>query len=115
MAYTLQSFLHQKVFGNHLGQCKPLEYRRADWLQLTRGRERTVRLIVRAMLGVPSAHQGEHGHPMWCFQLPKGSLITVYLHRGTVPEISTREADAAGLREAIDYLLEEVGARLRQV
>lgn len=115
MAYTLQSFLHNKVFGNHLGQCKPLEYRRADWLQLTRGRERTVRLIVRAMLGVPSAHLGEHGHAMWCFQLPKGSLITVFLHRGTVAEVSTREADPEELQEAVDFLLDEVATRLRQV
>jgi len=115
LSYSLQTFVHTKIFGNHLSACRPLEYRRADWQQLTRGRERSVRLIVRAMLGVPSAHQGEHEHAMWCFQLPKGSLIAVYLHRGTVAEISTQEVDADELHEAIDFLLEEVGNRLKQL
>lgn len=115
MAYTLQTFIHRKVFGNYLSKCRPLTYRKDDWLQLTRGRERSVRLIIRAMLGVPSAHLGPNEHAMWCFQLPRGSLITVYLHRGTVAEISTYEADRAELEEAVDYLLEEVAARLRQL
>ncbi|MFO7273281.1 MAG: hypothetical protein LOD90_02435 [Symbiobacteriaceae bacterium] len=115
MAYTLQTFIHRKVFGNYLSKCKPLTYRREDWLHLTRGRERTVRLIIRAMLGVPSAHHGPNEHAMWCFQFPKGSVLTVYLHRGTVAEISTYEADKEELEEAVDYLLEEVAARLRQL
>lgn len=115
MAYTMQSFVHTKVFGDYLSQCRPLEYRRADFQQLNRGRERSVRLIVRAMLGVPSAHLGEHEHAMWCFQLPKGSVITIHLHRGTVTEISTNEVDVDEVHEAIDYLLEEIATRLKQL
>lgn len=95
--------------------CRPLEHRRADWQQLTKGRERSVRLIIRAMLGVPSAHVGENEHAMWCFQLPKGSLITIHLHRGTVAEISTRVSDEEELHEAVDFLLEEITTRLKQL
>lgn len=111
--YTPQTFVHTKVFGDHLALCKPLEYRRQDWQQLTKGRERSVRLIIRAMLGVPSAHLGENEHAMWCFQLPKGSLIAIYLHRGTVAEIATRVSDETELQEALDYLLEEISNRLK--
>ncbi|MFZ5816838.1 MAG: hypothetical protein ACOY93_16350 [Bacillota bacterium] len=111
--YTVQTFVHHKVFGDHLSLCKPLEYRKQDWQQLNKGKERSVRLIVRAMLGVPSAHLGENEHAMWCFQLPRGSLITLYLHRGTVTEIATRTADEEELQEAIDFLLEEIGNRLK--
>lgn len=113
--YTLQTFIHTKVFGDYLSLCKPLEYRRQDWQRLNRGRERSVRLIVRAMLGVPSAHHGEHEHAMWCFQFPKGSLLCVYLHRGTVAEIAVREADAEELQEAVDFLLKEIETRLKQL
>lgn len=111
--YTPQTFVHTKVFGDQLSLCKPMEYRRPDWQQLTKGRERSVRLIIRAMLGVPSAHLGENEHAMWCFQLPKGSLITIYLHRGTVAEIATRSSDDEELQEAIDFLLEEIANRLK--
>lgn len=111
--YTIQTFVHNKVFGDHLSLCRPMEYRRSDWQQITKGRERSVRLIVRAMLGVPSAHLGENEHAMWCFQLPKGSLITIYLHRGTMVEVATRVDDEPELHEAIDYLLEEITERLK--
>ncbi|MFZ5826970.1 MAG: hypothetical protein ACOY94_21970 [Bacillota bacterium] len=113
--YTVQTFVHHKVFGDHLALCRPLEYRRQDWQQLTKGRERSVRLIVRAMLGVPSAHLGENEHAMWCFQLPKGSLITIYLHRGTVAEIATKVVDEEELHEAIDFLMHEITERLKAV
>lgn len=82
---------------------------------MTKGKERSVRLIVRAMLGVPSAHLGENEHAMWCFQLPKGSLMTVYLQRGTVTEIATREDDPEELHEALDFLFEEISTRLKQL
>lgn len=111
--YTVQTFVHHKVFGDHLSLCRPLEYRRSDWQQLTKGRERSVRLIVRAMLGVPSAHLSENEHAMWCFQLPKGSLITLYLHRGTVTEIAARVGDEEELHEAVDFLMEEITERLK--
>lgn len=113
--YTLQTFVHTKVFGDYLSLCRPLEYKRADWQQITKGRERSVRLIVRAMLGVPSAHLGQHDHALWCFQLPKESLITIYLHRGTVAEIAVRENDAEEVQTAIDFLLEEISTRLKQL
>jgi hypothetical protein len=92
-----------------------MQYRRQDWVQMTKGKERSVRLIVRSMLGVPSAHLGENEHAMWSFQLPKGSLITVYLQRGTVTEIVTREDDPEELHEALDFLLEEIDNRLKQL
>lgn len=111
--YTVQTFVHNKVFGDYLSQCRPLEYRRPDWQQITKGKERSVRLIVRAMLGVPSAHLGENEHAMWCFQLPKGSLITIYLHRGTVTEIATKLVEEQEIHEAIDFLLEEISNRLK--
>lgn len=113
--YTMQTFVHTKVFGDHLSLCRPLEYRRQDWLALTKGKERSVRLIVRAMLGVPSAHLGENEHAMWCFQLPKGSLIVIYLHRGTVAEIATKVGEEHELNEAIDFLLQEIENRLKQL
>jgi len=113
--YTVQTFVHTKLFGNYLAETKPLEYRRQDWQQLSKGRERSVRLIVKAMLGVPSAHVGENEHAMWCFQLPKGSLIVFHLHRGTVCEINTKVVDEPELQEAIDFLLEEIANRLKLV
>lgn len=113
--YTVQTFVHNKVFGDHLSLCRPLEYRRPDWQAMTKGKERSVRLIIRAMLGVPSAHVGENEHAMWCFQLPKGSFITIYLQRGTVAEIATRVSDEQEIQEALDFLLEEIGDRLKQL
>jgi hypothetical protein len=113
--YTVQTFVHNKVFGDYLSACRPLEYRRQDWQQMTKGKERSVRLIVRAMLGVPSAHLGENEHAMWCFQLPKGSLIVLYLHRGTVTEIATKVVDEQELHGAIDFLFEEIANRLKQL
>lgn len=113
--YTPQTFVHTKVFGDYLSLCRPLEYRRPDWQQLTKGRERSVRLIIKAMLGVPSAHMGENEHAMWCFQLPKGSLIVFYLQRGTVAEIAVKVGEEQELDGAIDFLLEEIGNRLKLV
>lgn len=110
---TAQTFLQRKVFGNHLPTARPLEYRRQEWLELLKGRERSVRLIIKALLGVPSAHLGENEHAMWCFQFPKGSLLVVYLHRGTVVELAARVEDEEELQEPVDYLLTEVRERLK--
>ncbi|MGE5674005.1 MAG: hypothetical protein ACM3XM_08955 [Mycobacterium leprae] len=119
--FTIQTLLQKKVFGNHLAGTKPLEYRRNEWQELNKGRERSVRLIVRAMLGVPSAHQSEQEHALWCFQFQTGSLLVVYLQRGTVIELAAKqEAEAEEdkdkeIEEAVDFLIEEVTTRLRQL
>lgn len=111
---TTQTLLQKKVFGNLLSATRPLEYRKQDWVELNKGRERSVRLIVKALLGVPSAHVGEQEHAMWCFQFPMGSLLVVHLHRGTVIELGVKPAeDPSELEEAIDFLLEEVGTRVK--
>ena len=114
---TTQTLLQKKVFGNFVSQTKPLEYRRSEWQELNKGRERSVRLIVKSMLGVPSAHQGEQDHAVWCFQFPKGSLLTVYLQRGTVMELGAKleEEGEAEVYEAVDFLLEEVSTRVKQL
>lgn len=113
---TTQTLLHTKVFGDYLSSARPLEYRRAEWQELNKGRERSIRLIVRAMLGVPSAHAGEQEHAMWCFQFPEGSLLVVYLHRGTVVELAARVVEEEKeLFEAVDFLHSEVATRLKQL
>jgi hypothetical protein len=113
---TTQTFVQKKVFGNHLPVTKPLEYRRQEWLELNKGRERSVRLIVKAMLGVPSAHLGEQEHAMWCFQFPNGSLLVVHLHKGTVVELAARvEEESDELEEPVNFLIDEVRERLKQL
>lgn len=113
---TTQTLMQKKVFGNLLPETRPLEYRRPDWHELNKGKERSVRLIVRAMLGVPSAHQGEHEHALWCFQFPAGSVLVAYLHKGSVIELNARivdERDDHEIQEVVDFLIEEVTAKLR--
>lgn len=110
---TTQTLLHKKVFGNFLAMVRPLEYRRADWLALNKGRERSVRLILKAMLGVPSAHQGEQEHAMWCFQLPKGSLVVLFMKGGTVMELSAKPVDDEEVQELADFLIAEATERLK--
>lgn len=112
---TTQTLLHRKVFGDYLSLARPLEYRRPEWLELNKGRERSVRLIVRAMLGVPSFHLGEQEHAMWCFQFPDEALLVVMTHRGTVIELHTRNEENKELKEVIDFLITEVGTRLKQL
>lgn len=112
---TTQTLLQKKVFGNLLSLARPLEYRLQEWKDLNKGRERSVRLIVKALMGVPSAHMGENDHAMWCFQFPKGSLLVIYLHRGTVVEIAARNDDQVEIEEAIDFILEEVSGRVKQL
>ncbi|HEY8347783.1 MAG TPA: hypothetical protein VIL07_11030 [Symbiobacteriaceae bacterium] len=112
---TPQTLLQQKVFGNYLPLTAPLEYRRAEWRELIKGRERPVRLIIKSMLGVPSAHIGEHDHAMWCFRFPKGSVLVVYLHRGTVVEFAAKVEDGDEIREPVDFLIAEVRERLRRL
>ena len=112
---TAQTLLHRKIFGNYQSVTKPLEYRLQDWKELNKGRERSVRLILKAMLGVPSAHMGEQEYAMWCFQFPKGSLLVVYIHRGTVAEIAAKQDDDTEIQEAMDFLLEEVSTKLKQL
>lgn len=112
---TTQTLLQKKVFGNLLSLTKPLEYRRAEWQELNKGRERSVRLIVKAMMGVPSAHQGEQEHALWCFQFPKGSVLVVFLHRGTVIDLAARLDDPKEIEEVIDFLLSEVATRIKQL
>ncbi len=113
--YTTQTFLQKKVFGNFLGATGPLQYRRDEWRKLIKGRERSARLIAKSLLGVPSAHVGENDYAMWCFQLPKGSLLVVYLQRGTVTELAARIEDEEEVQEAVDFLMEEFAGRLRQL
>jgi hypothetical protein len=111
---TTQTFVQRKVFGNYLSGTRPLEYRRAEWQELNKGSERSVRLIVRAMLGVPSAHQGEQEHAMWCFQFPRGSLLVVHLHRGTVIDLNAAIGeDEKELIEPVDFFIDEVITRLK--
>jgi hypothetical protein len=112
---TTQTLLQKKVFGNFLNLARPLEYRKQDWQELNKGKERSVRLIVRAIMGVPSAHMGENDHAMWCFQLPKGSLLVVYLHRGTVVELAARLDEPKEVEEIVDFLIEEVSTRVKQL
>lgn len=112
---TAQTLLQQKIFGNFLPATTALEYRRTEWRELIRGRERPVRLIVKSMLGVPSAHVGEHDHAMWCFRFPKGSLLVVYLHRGTVVDFNAKVEDEAEIQEAVDFLMAEVEERLKRL
>ncbi|HYF92203.1 MAG TPA: hypothetical protein VD969_08140 [Symbiobacteriaceae bacterium] len=112
---TTQTLLQKKVFGNFLSLARPLDYRQQEWKELNKGRERSVRLIVKAMLGVPSAHLGESDHAMWCFQFPKGSLLVIYLHRGTVIELAARKDDDKELEEVVDFLVEEVSTRIKQL
>jgi len=112
---TAQLLLQKKVFGNLLSLARPLDYRQNDWKELNKGRERSVRLICKAMLGVPSAHVGENDHAMWCFQFPKGSLLVIYLQRGTVTEIAARKDDPKEIEEVIDFLFEEVSTRVKQL
>lgn len=110
---TAQTLLQKKIFGNALSAAKPLDYKKAEWQELNKGRERSVRLIVKAMMGVPSAHVGEQEHAMWCFQFPKGSLLVVHIFRGTVVELAARQDDEAEIHEAVDFLIEEVSTRLK--
>lgn len=110
---TTQTLLHSKVFGDYLFAAKPLEYRRAEWQELNKGKERSVRLIVRAMLGVPSAHHGEQEYAMWCFQFPENALLVAYLQRGTVMELLGANEEHKDLCEAVDFLITEVTARLK--
>jgi hypothetical protein len=114
---TIQNLLHQKVFGDHLSLTRPLEYRRQEWQELGRARERSVRLIIRALLGVPSAHQTDRReeHAMWCFQFPNGSLLVVHLRRGTHVEFAARVQDEAEVHQAVDFLIQEVSNRLRSL
>lgn len=112
---TTQNLLQKKVFGNFLNLARPLDYRLQDWKELNKGRERSVRLIVKAMMGVPSAHVGENEHAMWCFQFPKGSLLVIYIHRGTVVEIAAKKDEPKEIEEVIDFLLEEVSTRVKQL
>lgn len=114
---TVQTFVHQKLFGDYLAQTKPVEYRRADWQELCRGRERSIRLITRAMLGVPSAHQTDRKeeHAMWCFQLPKGSLLVVYLRKGIHVELGAKVEEPAEVESAVDFLLTELTQRAKSL
>lgn len=112
---TSQMLLQKKMFGNALPTTRPLDYRRSEWRDLIKGRERAVRLIVKSLLGVPSAHLGEHDHAMWCFRLPKGSVVVIYLHRGTVVEMSARVEDEEEVHEVVDFLIEEVRERLKRL
>jgi len=112
---TTQTLLHSKVFGDYLSAARPLEYRRAEWQELNKGKERSVRLIVRAMLGVPSAHHGEQEHAMWSFQFPENALLVAYLQRGSVTELYAANDEHKDLREAVDLLITEVGTRLKQL
>lgn len=114
---TVQTFLHHKVFGDHLSQTKPLEYRRGDWQELVKGRERSIRLITRALLGVPSAHQTDRReeHAMWCFQLANGSLLVVYLRKGIHVELAAKIVDEAEVQEAVDFLMQELSVRVKSL
>lgn len=111
---TTQTFVQRKIFGNYLPGTRPLEHRRAEWRELNKGCERSVRLIVRAMLGVPSAHLGEQEHAMWCFGFPRGSVLVVHLHRGSVIDLNaTIGEDENELIEPVDFFMDEVIARLK--
>lgn len=114
---TVQTFLHQKLFGDYLAQVKPVEYRRADWQELCRGKERSIRLIARAMLGVPSAHQVDRKeeHAMWCFGLPNSSLLVVYLRKGVHVELAAKVEDETEVQEAVDFLLTELTQRVKSL
>ncbi len=112
---TTQTFLHAKIFGDYLSSVRPITYRKADWQEISKGKERTVRLIVRAMLGVPSCHHGEQEHAMWCFAYPTGGMLVAYLARGTAIELYTRSEEDPALQEAVDFLITEVKERLKQV
>lgn len=114
---TVQTFLHQKLFGDYLSQTKPVEHRRAEWQELCRGRERSIRLISRAMLGVPSAHQTDRKeeHAMWCFGLPKGSILVVSLRKGIHVELSAKVEEQEEVEEAVDFLLTELSQRAKSL
>jgi hypothetical protein len=115
MTLTVQTLLHRKLFGDYLSQCRPLEYRRKEWKELCQGKDRAVRLIVRAMLGVPSAHVGQEEHAAWCFQFQGRSLLVLYVHMGHAVEMASGGEDTPELREAVDFLISEVGTKLKQL
>lgn len=114
---TIQTLLKHKLFGDYTAGTRPLQYRAREWQELVRGKERAVRLITKSMLGVPSAHHGDQDHPMWCFQFENSGLLVVFLHRGNNQiHLSARNEEASrDLREAVDFLLAEMAARLRQL
>lgn len=112
---TTQLFVQKKVFGNFLSVTRPLDYRRPDWQEIVKGRERAVRVIIKSMLGAPSAHVGENEHAMWCFQLPKGSVLIIYLKGGTHLEIAARKEDEKEVQEVMDFLIEELGNKVKQL
>jgi hypothetical protein len=112
---TTQMMLQKKQFGNLLSSTRPVEYRREEWMALGKGRERAIRLMTRAMLGVPSVHVGDAEHPMWCFQFPKGSILVVHLPRGTVIELAARPDDEKEIEEAVDLLVTEMSAKVKEL
>lgn len=113
---TVQNLLKRKLFGDYAAGTRPLQYRGRGWQELGRGKERAVRLITRAMLGVPSAHHGDQDHPMWCFQFEDGGLLIVFIHRGNNQvHLSARNEDSRDLREAVDFLVTEMAVKLKQL
>ncbi|MFO7172780.1 MAG: hypothetical protein DIU70_007430 [Bacillota bacterium] len=114
---TVQSLLKMKRFGDYRQGTRPLQYRRADWIQMARGKERALRLLVKSTLGVPSAHHSDQDYPMWCFQFPDGGELVVLIARGggQVQLVARNEEESRDLKQAVDFLLEELGSKLRQL
>lgn len=115
MSLAIQSLLKMKLFGDHLVGTRPLQHRLQEWQELVRGKERAVRLICKTMLGVPSAHQGEQEQQMWCFQVPDGGLLVIYLHKGNgaVQFAAKNEAESKDLTATFDFIYSEMATRLR--
>ncbi len=114
---TLQTLLKQKLFGDFTAGVRPIQSRAKEWQEMVRGRERAVRLITKAMLGVPSAHHGDQDHPMWCFQFQDGGALVVFIHRGNnqVHLSAKHEETSKDLKEALDFLLAEMATKLKQL
>lgn len=114
---TIQSLLKQKQFGDFTAGARPLQYRIKEWQEMGRGKERAVRLITKGMLGVPSAHHGDQDHPMWSFQFEDGGLLVVFIHRGNnqVHFSAKNEEASRDLKEAVDFLVTEMGVKLKQL
>lgn len=114
---TVQSLLKLKRFGDYRHGTRPLAYRRADWSQMVRGKERALRLVIKSTLGVPSAHHTDQDQPMWCFHFPDGGQLVVMIGRGNGPVqlLARNEEESRELKEAVDFLIAELGTKLRLV
>lgn len=117
MSLTVQTLLKLKQFGDYSQGTRPVQHKAKEWQDQSRGKERALRLITRALLGVPSAHHGDQDHPMWCFGFGEEAVLVVMTQKGSgqIRLLARGEEQSADLRAAVEFLLAEVGTKLRQI